>query len=935
MKPAWRNLCWLISQARHNAPKGQAALPPAALLNHTQGLIALSGCRQSEVAAALLRRDREAAFNAARHYRSLFGPARFWLELQHHLQPGDGNLVRESVELARQLGIGYVVTNNVHYATRDGCRLQDVLVCIRHQLSLDEAGPLLRPNSEFYLKSAQQLTPLFTAYREALANTCRLAERCNFTLQYGLQDLPRFSIPPNLTAEAYLRHLCQAALSQRYPDSAVRAAEQLSHELAIIERAGLANYFLIVWDIVRFARERGIRCQGRGSAANSIVAYLLNLSLADPLEHHLVFERFLSAERAIAPDIDLDFEATERREEVIQYIYERYGLDHAAMACTFVTFQKRSAVRDIAKVLGLAESVVKQAAAQLADAEASSLPPENGPLPLLLDLAQQIHDYPRHLGIHNGGMILTGPSLTTRLPTEPATMTNRVVVQWDKESLEAAGLIKIDILGLRMLSAIAETVQRIEQTRGIVPDLEQRFFRDPAVYELITVADTLGVFQVESRAQSQMLPRLQPRCFNDLIVAISLIRPGPIQGNMVQPYLRRRTGLEPVTYLHPCLEPALGETLGVILFQEQVLKVTRDLAGFTPGQGEQLRRALGAKQADIKIQRFWEAFLSGAQANGVSLAVAETVFEQLRAFGGYAFAKSHAAAFAVLVYQSAWLKRYYPAEFLAALLNNQPMGFWNPAVLVGDARRRGIKVLPVDIHRSQSRCTVEQGGVRLGFNYVAGFGEASIARLEEMRQGRPFTSLVDFCRRTQLPRRVVESLILAGAMDSWNIPRRKLLWELGQLRYAEEELEWVFPDEGVILPPFSPIEAMLTEQEVLGLSTGDHVMSHYRAWLTRQGILGNRELVECPTGQRVQVAGLLVVHQSPPTAKGFHFLTLEDSEGLLDVIVRPQVYACYRRLIHTTSLLIVEGQVQHQGGVTNLLAERIIPLPTNKMLQES
>ncbi|MCL4299441.1 MAG: error-prone DNA polymerase [Anaerolineae bacterium] len=929
----WRNLCWLISQAQHNAPKGQAALPPTALPNHTEGLIALSGCRQGEIAVALLRRDREAALNAARRYRDLFSPARFWIELQHHLRPEDGNLIRASVELARHLGIGYVATNNVHYATRPGCRLQDVLVCIRHQLSLDEAGPILRPNSEFYLKSAQQLAPLFTAYPEALTNTGRIAERCDFTLQYGLQDLPRFPTPPNLTAEAYLHHLCEAALPQRYPDSAVRAAEQLAHELAIIEGAGLANYFLIVWDIVRFAREQGIRCQGRGSAANSIAAYLLNLSPIDPLEHHLVFERFLSAERAIAPDIDLDFEALDPREAVIQYVYERYGLDHAAMACTFVTFQKRSAMRDIAKVLGLAEAAVKQAADQLADSEMTSLPAENGPLGLLLDLSRQIHNYPRHLGIHNGGMILTGPPLTTRLPTEPATMANRFVVQWDKESLEAAGLIKIDLLGLRMLSAISETVQLVERTRGIAPDLEERSFKDPAVYELIAAADTLGVFQVESRAQSQMLPCLQPRCFNDLIVAISLIRPGPIQGNMVHPYLRRRTGLEPVTYLHPRLESALAETLGVILFQEQVLKVARDLAGFTAGQGEQLRRALGARQGGIKIQRFREAFLSGAQANGVSLAVAEAVFEQLRAFGGYAFAKSHAAAFAVLVYQSAWLKRYYPAEFLAAIMNNQPMGFWNPAVLVGDAQRRGIPVLPVDIQRSRNRCTVEQEGIRLGFNYIAGLGEGGITRLEEARRVRSFTNLADFCRRTQLPRRMVQNLILVGAMDGWGIPRRKLLWELGQLRYAEAELDWVFPDEGVTLPPFSAIEEMLAEQEVLGLSTGDHVMSHFGAWITKHGILSSRELAGCSSEQQVQVAGLLVVHQSPPTAKGFYFLTLEDSEGLVDVIVRPQVYARYRGLIRTTSLLIVEGQVQHQGGVTNLLAERMTPLPTNPMLQ--
>lgn len=924
----WRNLCWLITQARHNAPKGQAALPPTALMNHTKGLIALSGCRQGEVAAALLRRDREAALNVARRYHHLFGPGHFWLELQNHLHPGDSGLVQDLVELARYLGIGYVATNNVHYATRNGCRLQDVLVCIRHQLSLDEAGPLLRPNSEFYLKSARQLTPLFTAHPEALSNTQRIAERCQFTLQYGLQDLPQFPTPEKLSATAYLRRLCETALPHRYPNASSRVVEQLDHELTIITQAGLANYFLIVWDIVRFAREQGIRCQGRGSAANSLVAYLLNLSPIDPLEHQLVFERFLSAERAVTPDIDLDFEATARREEVIQYVYGRYGLDHAAMACTFVTFQKRSALRDIAKVLGLPEPVIKQAADQLAGMENKvEAQPENGSVKLLLDLCQQIHDYPRHLGIHNGGMIITGLPLITRLPTEPATMANRFVVQWDKDSLETAGLVKIDLLGLRMLSAIAEAVLLIQETRGTTPDLDRLFFDDPAVYEMITAADTLGVFQVESRAQSQMLPRLRPECFNDLIVAISLIRPGPIQGNMVHPYLRRRTGQEPVTYLHPLLESALTETLGVILFQEQVLKVARDLAGFTPGQGEELRRALGAKQGDLKIERFREAFLSGAQANEVSLAVAEMVFEQLRAFGGYAFAKSHAAAFAVLVYQSAWLKCYYPAEFLTSILNNQPMGFWNPAVLVGDARRRGIPVMPVDIHHSQNRCTVEEGKIRLGFNYVSGLGELSSTRLLEVRQVGAFKSLADFCRRTRLPRRLIENLILAGAMDIWTPSRRQLLWELGQLRYTEEELELIFSNETVSLPPLTRMEAADLEQAVLGLSIGEHVMGYYHDWLRQRGVIGSQELAQCLAQRSVCVAGLLVVHQSPPTARGFHFLTLEDRHGLIDIIVRPQVYTRYHQLLHTSHLLLVEGTVQQEKGVVNVLAHRMANLP--------
>jgi error-prone DNA polymerase len=555
------------------------------------------------------------------------------------------------------------------------------------------------------------------------------------------------------------------------------------------------------------------------------------------------------------------------------------------------------------------------------------MPVQPDPLNLLLDLCGQIHRFPRHLGLHNGGMIITRPPLATRLPTEPATMADRVVVQWDKDALEAAGLVKIDLLGLRMLSAIAETSTLIEETGGKRPDLDCLTFDDPAVYDLIAQGSTLGVFQVESRAQAQVLPRIQPRRFEDLIVTISLIRPGPIQGNMVHPYLRRRLGQEPVTYAHPRLEPALADTLGVILFQEQVLKVARDLAGFSPGQGEQLRRALGSKNGEVEIERFRAAFMAGARANGVSPEVARTVFGQLKAFGGYAFAKSHAAAFAVLVYQSAWLKCYHPAAFFAALLNNQPMGFWSPAVLVGDARRQGLAILPVDLYRSRARCAVEDGGIRLGFNYIKGMGEASITRLEEARQTQTFTGLADLCRRTRLSRRLIENLIMAGALDKWGIPRRQLLWTLGQIRYREEELDLIFPTGEVELPVLSPTEALAAERAILGLSTGEHIMTLYRPWLVERGILGSWELAGHPAGKRARLAGQVVVHQAPPTAKGYHFITLEDEAGLIDVIIRPQVYASHRRLLHTVAYLIVEGVVQHQNGVTNLLASRAAALP--------
>ncbi len=925
----WHNLCYLVSRARHAAPKGQAWLQFDELVGCTDGLIALSGCRQGAVSQALLRDGvRDTAVDIARRYLDLFGRDHFWIELQRHFLAHDEYLVPRLQALAAYLHLGCVATNNVHYAAPQGHRLQDVLVCIRNLATLDEATHLRRLNSEYYLKSSAEMAALFSDAPQALVNTLAIAERCRFELAYGLQDLPHFPTRHGMSSSAYLRRLCHEAIAARYgPHPPENVDHQLRHELRIIEGAGLANYFLIVWDMVRFARENGIRCQGRGSAANSLVAYLLYISPVDPLRHDLVFERFLSAERQAVPDIDIDFDAR-RREEVIQYVYQTYGAEHTAMACTFVTFRKRSAVRDIGKALDLAPELISTAVRALENEDAlkSTALADRLPLALLLDLSEQIAGFPRHLGIHSGGMIITGAPLMGRVPTEPATMPGRVVVQWDKEALEEAGLVKIDILGLRMLSAVDEAAALVEETTGSHPDLDALTFDDPAVYQMIGKADTVGVFQVESRAQAQMLPRLKPQQFADIVVGISLIRPGPIQGNMVHPYLRRRQGIEAVTYLHPLLEPALAETLGVILFQEQVLKVACDLAGFSPGQGEKLRRALGAKRATEEIARFQDEFIEGAKRAGVSGAVAQTIFEQLLAFGGYSFAKSHAAAFAVLVYQSAWLKRYHPAAFFAALLNNQPMGFWNASVLVNEISRLGMTVWPVDIHHSRAWCHVQENGIRLGLHFVKGLREEQVLRIMSARELRPYDSLLDFCLRTRIDQGNVENLIMAGSMDGWGISRRQLMWELGTLNLNEEMFNLVYKPQAVDLPAQTLAEAMLAEQEIMGLSPGEHVMTLYRQRLTEQGIHGCRGLSLCSNGQRVKAAGLLVVHQSPPTAKGFHFLTLEDEEGMINVIVRPQVYGRFQNIIRGAHLLLVAGMVQREEEVTNLLAESIAPL---------
>ena len=506
-------------------------------------------------------------------------------------------------------------------------------------------------------------------------------------------------------------------------------------------------------------------------------------------------------------------------------------------------------------------------------------------------------------------------------------MPDRYVVQWDKDSIEDAGLVKIDILGLRMLSAVAEALRIVEQAEGIAPDVDGLTFDDEAIYAQISRADTIGVFQVESRAQAQVLPRLRPRNFNDIIVSISLIRPGPVMGNMVHPYLRRRLGEEKVHYPHPLLQPALEETLGVILFQEQVLKTARDLSGFTGGQGEQLRRALGSKRASEAIDRFHEQFVEGALLKGVEQAIADAVFDSLRAFGGYSFPKSHAAAFAVLVYQSAWLKHYHPAAFYVGLLNNQPMGFWSPSVILNDAKRHHLRVLPVEVNHSEKRCSVQDGAIRLGYNYVKGFGEAALERVAQARSTGAFTSLSDFCQRTQFAPRLVENLIMSGGFDEWGQTRRKLVWELGKLDYRVDTLDLVYAeDDELPLPPVSLLDVMSIEYELMGFSLRDHVMTLYRESLKARGIRSSSDLERCASGHAVRVAGQTVIHQAPPTAKGHHFITLEDEDGFINVIARPDVYAKYRKVFRESPLLIVAGEVQHQGAVVNLIAEEAVPL---------
>jgi len=949
----YANLCRILSaghlacpeQGQGSGQKGQPHLALEALAGHTGGLICLSGCRQGAVSQALLAQDEGGARRAAGQLRELFGPDRFWIEVQRHYLPTDTRLVADLVCLARWLGAGIVATNNVHYAGRAGQRLHDVLTCVRHHTTLPEAlaAGLLYPNSERFLKPPQEMAALFQELSEAVHNTWHLAERCDVRLDFSAQRLPDFCVAAGHTPASYLRHLCQEALPQKFEPVTPQAQAQLAHELAVIEELGLAGYFLVVWDIVRYARQQGIRCQGRGSAANSLVAYLLGITPVDPLRHHLLFERFLSGGAHTMPDIDVDF-AADRREEVIQYVYERYGEEHVGMVCNVVTYRARSALRDAAKALAFPPDVVDQAAKSLdirspaaaADAIEANLPTYQSPLPLpwhlLADLLRQMDGLPRHLSIHVGGMIITAAPLVEVVPLERAAMPGRVVVQWNKDSVEDAGLIKIDLLSLRTLGVVEEAVQHIRQQQGTALDIDSLPLDDPAVYRLLRQADTVGCFQVESRAQAQMLPKLQPARFEDIVVGVALIRPGPIQGGMVHPYLRRRQGLEPVTYAHPALAEGLAETLGVIVFQEQVLRVAMTVAGFSPAGADRLRRAMSRSRSEEAMAALRARFLAGAQANGVDGATAEAVWGQLKGFAGFGFCKSHAAAFALVAYQTLYLKAHHPAAFYCALLNHQPLGFYPPEVLVGDARRHGVPVLGPDVNRSEVACTlVPQPGaascspspaLRLGLRYVHGLGETWQERIVERRGDAPFRDLRDFCRRTRLPRPVVENLIRAGAMDSWGQARRDLLWALGGLAYQVEDLDVVVPVAAVDLPALGQAERMAWEYELLGLAPGAHVMELYREALRAQGVLSSRALAGRRDGDRVRVAGWAVVRQRPPTAKGVLFITLEDEEGLMNLIVWPRVYERYRDALRGAPLLWVEGRVQREGQALSVLVQR-------------
>jgi error-prone DNA polymerase len=1149
-REGYRNIASLVTRARMDSERGRPSVPWALVTRHVQGVTALTGCPRGWIPQLLAEGKPEDAWTAASELRDVFG-THLAIECWDHRLPEERALVDQLRPLATRLGVPWVVTNNVHYATPDQRIVHDVLASLRHARTLDTMGTRLKPNAEWALKKPSLIYRRWRGAEEGVRATQRIGERCAFRLQQLKPSMPAFPLPPGVTANEYLARLVEQGAYERWGNGRTSKHDrQLAHELGMIRKLDLAGFFLTVWDIVRFARREGILCQGRGSAANSAVCFCLGITAVDPIRMELLFERFLSEDRKEPPDIDIDF-AHRDRERVLQYVYNRYGREHAAMVCEQITWRGRSAVRDAARVLGfstqqadvlaaLSDRFSARSTAEALDTanrgnsgdgassngasgdnasgDDAKLNDDNGadalvarrmgqsmvrgteattiarvvreearkvaatakpakPAPLtshdrpqpkasyephgspnaqripkgvserdatwqqLLDLQAErkiasdaaarlgplakgsddavttpyveahggdaheerrhrttatrdgasgrdllqragldpddprvqqlarvvsgLHQLPRHRSIHVGGFILTEEPLGSVVPVEPASMPGRSVIQWEKDDLDPVGLVKIDLLGLGMLTVVQDCLLYIRHTRGVNVDLGQLDMSDQAVYDVICRADTVGLFQIESRAQMNTLPRLKPRCFYDLVVEVALIRPGPIQGEMVHPYLRRRAGLEPVTYPHPSVEKALRRTLGIPLFQEQGMQVAIAAAGFTPGQADVLRRAMGHKRSRERMAAICEELITGMAKNGIPEDTARRIYNQINAFADYGFPESHAASFALIVYATAWLRHYYAPEYLCAILNAQPMGFYSPGTLIEDAKRHGVEVRPLDLTTSiwdhtlelpDGRTLMPNDGrvrwgnphpatpspattsaplshvaVRLGLRLVKGLGAKSRRALEAALANGPFVSIEDAVRRVSLDKTAWRRLAEAGAFDSLfahepaERRRRAALWEVmaatrgPELPFAPR----AEPAPSPQLPAHTPVELTEADYRMTGLSLAGHPMVHVRPHLALNGVLTAREAHELgKDGQRVAVAGLVICRQRPGTAKGFVFLTLEDETGMVNIVITPDRFEEHALLISTTPLLLIRGTLQVEQQVVNVRAKQ-------------
>jgi error-prone DNA polymerase len=985
------------------APKGEGRATWQDIADYAGGLVALIS--DPEHAEAI---------------RAIFGRENTYVEIQRHLRPEQERANRALIDYARRHELPLLATNGVRYAKKSGRALYDVLTCLRHKTVLDQAGRLLDSNAERHLKSPAEMARLFRDLPDAVRNTRVLAERLEFTLEDLGYEFPHYPVPPGETEMSYLRKVTFQGAENRYCNSPhrERAWRQLEHELNVIEKLKLPGYFLIVWDMVEFCRREKILVQGRGSAANSAVCYSLGITAVDPVGMDLLFERFLSEERGEWPDIDIDLPSGDQRERAIRHVYERYGSRGAGMTANVITYRGKSAVRDVGKTLGFPEEMLDRLSKCISTFEytddgdrlahqvkGSGFDVAHPRVHHLVRLCIEIQNLPRHLGQHSGGMVICRGDLDAVVPLENARMPGRVVVQWDKDDCADLGIIKVDLLGLGMMAALEETIEIIRSEGGEI-DLARLPPNDPKTYAMIQKADTVGVFQIESRAQMATLPRMHPEHFYDLVVEVAIIRPGPITGNMVHPYINRRLGREKVVYAHPSLEPILKRTLGVPLFQEQLLRMAMVAAGFTGGEAEELRRAMGFKRSAERMREIEQKLRRGLASNHIHGDAAEEIVRSITSFALYGFPESHAASFALLAYASSYLKAHYPAEFLTALLNCQPMGFYSPAVLVKDAQRHGVRVRPIDVSVSDVKCKVGTGAlactspwdrqsclssdtakigcvqqentgriervkeegtgriacatsVRLGLMYVSGLRAEAAGRIEQERRSRPFASIEDFVRRTQLRKPELDVLAEIGALNSLgeDMHRRAALWQIEKAWRPKgpllEELEDSVEDGRQdlereeqqsedaqkprrsaardsrerlsLLAPMTPIERLDADYRGSGMTTGPHPMRYLRQPLDAMGVLRNAELENIPHGRRVRVAGAVITRQRPGTAKGVVFITLEDETGVANLILWPDFFQENRVVVLNEPFLLAEGVVQKQDGVIHVKVEHLRP----------
>jgi error-prone DNA polymerase len=935
----YRNLCKLLTAGALDRPKAQARFTWDLIAQHAEGLHCITGGDEGPLANALARSGVDDAEKLLHRISGIF-KGRTHIELQRHHRRDEEHRNIALVDFARRFHLPLIATNGVRYARPDDKELHDVLTCIREGKHVDSAGRLLGVNRERFIKGADEMAALFADLPEALDGAWKLANTLDFTLANLGYQFPEYPVPGGESPMSFLRKIAWNGATTRFRPLTAKAQAQIEKELATIEKLDLAGYFLIVWDIVQFCQREKILVQGRGSAANSAVCYALGITAVDPVSMELLFERFLSEERGEWPDIDLDLPSGDQRERVIQHVYQTYGVYGSAMTANVITYRDRSSAREVGKALGFSLEQADKLSKTLGTwnfgeirERMESMPQELAgagfdPTDLrvqhFMRLQLQIQNLPRHLGQHSGGMVMARGRLDEVVPLEPAAMPGRVVIQWDKDDCADLGIIKVDLLGLGMLAAIEEMIPLIRTNEGIDVDLAHLPQDDKRVYKMLNEADTVGMFQVESRAQMASLPRNAPAKFYDIVVQVAIIRPGPIVGGMVKPFFDRRQGKAPLEYPHPCLEPILRRTLGVPLFQEQLLRIAMVAADFTGGEAEELRRAMGFKRSMERMGEIEKRLRSGMTKNGIDLPAQDQIVKSITSFALYGFPESHAASFALIAYASAYLKAHHPAAFYIALMNAWPMGFYHPATLIKDAERHGVTVLPIDVNHSGWHCRWERGAVRLGMKFVKGLRETAARAIET---AAPFRNADDLARRAMLRDDQLTKLAFAGALASLGLKRRAALWQAAQAaKTAGELFESAQSTTASPLDEMSSGEETLADYAAMDLTTGPHLLSHFRPQLKRDGVYSATQLKKLPNGKRVATAGAVIVRQRPGTAKGFVFLTLEDETGISQAIVKPDLFRDHRALIVGSPGLIVEGVLQNEDGQCSVRADKFWPL---------